>query len=183
MMSASNESKVNKPSHRSTESDDGDSTDEYAHILSVDTPAPAKNIGSKLCMLELQVCKKNLAFELDTGSSVTIVNEKMWKQHFGGTELCPSSVQLYSYTDDPIFVLGSLPVEVCHAFARLYFWWPKLDDEIASIACDHCAELRNFSRYAAHAGLAAFFAFQQRPVSGEMRDMGATWGRKSGSEY
>jgi hypothetical protein len=40
-----------------------------------------------------------------------------------------------------------------------------------------------FSRYAAHAGLAAFFAFQQRPVSGEMRDMGATWGRKSGSEY
>jgi hypothetical protein len=67
----------------------------------------------------------------------------MWKQHFGGTELCPSSVQLYSYTDDPIFVLGSLPVEVCHAFARLYFWWPKLDDEIASIACDRCAELRN----------------------------------------
>ncbi|ELT90829.1 hypothetical protein CAPTEDRAFT_185400 [Capitella teleta] len=34
--------------------------------------------------------------------------------------------------------------------------------------------------YAAHAG---FFAFQQRPVYGEMRDMGATWGRKSGSEY
>jgi hypothetical protein len=30
-----------------------------------------------------------------------------------------------------------------NAFACLYFWWPKFDEEIASIACDRCAELRH----------------------------------------
>ncbi|ELT94097.1 hypothetical protein CAPTEDRAFT_214071 [Capitella teleta] len=54
---------------------------------------------------------------------------------------------------------------------------------LASIHSDGEQEFIHSILYAAHAGLAAFFAFQQRPVSGEMRDMGATWGRKSGSEY
>ncbi|ELU00832.1 hypothetical protein CAPTEDRAFT_194665 [Capitella teleta] len=63
-------------------------------------------------------------------------------------------------------------------------WLCRAALNVASYVYAACVKtLFGFSRFAAHAGLAAFFAFQQRPVSGEMRDMGATWGRKSGSEY
>ena len=54
----------------------------------------------------------SLCMELDTGASVSIVSETQYKQWWPGRSLDPSQIQLQTYSQEPLAVVGSLNVSV-----------------------------------------------------------------------
>ena len=84
-----------------------DVNDEYNiyHVQSKD---------SGRCQIYLDVDGEKVLFEVDTGSATTLISEKFYKELFPRRALKPSSVRLFSYSDDPIPVLGSMCVTVTH---------------------------------------------------------------------
>jgi hypothetical protein len=55
-----------------------------------------------------------LDFEIDTGSSVTVLSEQIYKQHFSQLALKPSAIILQSYNGGQLTVLGVLTVQVTY---------------------------------------------------------------------
>ena len=47
-----------------------------------------------------------LTFEVDTGAAVTLISEETYWKHFLSKSLQKTSVQLKTYTDDQVYVLG-----------------------------------------------------------------------------
>ena len=52
--------------------------------------------------------------ELDTGASLSIISEKVYKTLPSAPKLQPTSAQLRTYTGESIKVLGCISVKVCH---------------------------------------------------------------------
>ena len=50
--------------------------------------------------------------ELDTGASVSVMSESIWKEKFSQNKLQPSSVQLKIYSGENLNVMGQLQVNV-----------------------------------------------------------------------
>ena len=55
-----------------------------------------------------------LTMELDTGASLSIISEKVYKTLPSAPKLQPTSAQLRTYTGESIKVLGYISVKVCH---------------------------------------------------------------------
>ena len=55
-----------------------------------------------------------LSMELDTGVSLSIISETVYKNLPSVPKLEPTSASLTTYTGEPIKVLGSTTVKVCH---------------------------------------------------------------------
>lgn len=63
-------------------------------------------------MLNLTVEDRLLQMELDTGASVSIILEKVWKEIFHTPELRTSEIKLKTYTGQGLKVLGEWRVQV-----------------------------------------------------------------------
>ena len=61
-------------------------------------------------MIEMVIDGKPLSMELDTGASVSIISEDVWKGKFRNRPLDPSAVRLKTYTGQRIKVLGQRTV-------------------------------------------------------------------------
>ena len=55
-----------------------------------------------------------LTFEVDTGAAVTLISEETYRQNFPGKPLQKSSLQLRTYTNNPVQVLGKITVDVSY---------------------------------------------------------------------
>ena len=62
----------------------------------------------------LKVNGKPLKMEVDTGAAVTLISQATWKSMFPSTVLQKSTLNLHTYTAEPISVLGQLNVKVKH---------------------------------------------------------------------
>ena len=64
----------------------------------------------------LNVNKKQLTMEIDTGASVSVISEKVFRERLKGskTSLKETSVSLHTYTGDEINILGQCDVHVKH---------------------------------------------------------------------
>ena len=62
--------------------------------------------------VDLEINKKKLTMEIDTGAAVSIISEKTRKKIFPNAVLSKSSVLLKTYTGEPMPVLGEMNVEV-----------------------------------------------------------------------
>lgn len=60
----------------------------------------------------LEIDGKALEMELDTGASVSLVSQRIWKKKFPGVSLDPSEVQLRTYSGEGLPVLGQKTVKV-----------------------------------------------------------------------
>ena len=54
----------------------------------------------------------SLVMEVDTSAAVSLLSEDTLKSKFPGARLQPATVQLKTYTGEPLEVMGELPVEV-----------------------------------------------------------------------
>lgn len=72
-----------------------------------------KPVSSKAgFQVELQVDQKPLVMELDTGASVSLVSEQMWKKMFSREPLELSDIRLSTYSGKGLSVLGQKTVHV-----------------------------------------------------------------------
>ena len=65
-------------------------------------------------VVEPLVSGVTLKMELDTGASVSLVSEKVWKETFLGQELSKSDVLLRTYTGERLHVLGQMQTRVTY---------------------------------------------------------------------
>ena len=63
-------------------------------------------------MLDLSIEGRILSMELDTGASMSIVSEKIWKEILKSPTLSPSRIRLKTYTGQRLVVLGQRSVSV-----------------------------------------------------------------------
>ena len=64
--------------------------------------------------VELMVNEKPVTFEVDTGATVTILSQEVYRHLFPNLKLDPSSMLLKSYTGDQVKVLGEVQVAVSY---------------------------------------------------------------------
>ena len=62
--------------------------------------------------MEIAVNKIPLVMEVNTGAAVSLLSEDTLKSKFPEARLKPTTVQLKTYTGEPLEVLGELSVEV-----------------------------------------------------------------------
>lgn len=65
-------------------------------------------------LLEPVVNGVALQMELDTGASVSLISEKIWKETFPESELVKSDVLLKTYTGEKLHVLGEMQAQVVY---------------------------------------------------------------------
>ena len=70
------------------------------------------NPSSHPITVELQVNKKNLLIEVDTGAFVSVISMNIYKKLFPNTSLNASTLHLKTYTGEPMPVAGEIDVEV-----------------------------------------------------------------------
>ena len=70
------------------------------------TPKPA-------IILPMEINRVSVPMELDTGASLTILSEDMWKEKFPDTELKPITVRLKTYTGEELKVISQAQVDIC----------------------------------------------------------------------
>ncbi|XP_062539261.1 uncharacterized protein K02A2.6-like [Armigeres subalbatus] len=63
-------------------------------------------------LLDLTINHKELTFEVDTGSPVSLINVRDKRQYFYDLEILPTTTRLVSYCDNDIGVLGKIMVKV-----------------------------------------------------------------------
>ena len=71
-------------------------------------------VGKNAFKVSLCVNEKNIEFEIDTGSGLTIIFENMHKELFNKAVLLQTNVLLKTYSGEHLQVLGRLPVEIKH---------------------------------------------------------------------
>jgi len=64
--------------------------------------------------VELIVEGNLLVFEVDTGAAVTLISEQTYKEHCHNKPLQASPLQLKTYTEERLQVLGQLTVDVSY---------------------------------------------------------------------
>ena len=64
--------------------------------------------------VDLSVEGKMLTFEVDTGAAVTFISEAAYHKYFASHPLQESSVQLKTYTEERVLVLGEIAVQVSY---------------------------------------------------------------------
>ena len=72
----------------------------------------ANHKSVKPIMVEVQINGRPVEMELDTGSAVTILNERTWKETLGRPKLQKSNNQLKSYSGHQIAILGEVKAKV-----------------------------------------------------------------------
>ncbi len=70
--------------------------------------------GMKPIRVNLLVDNKDLVMEVDTGASLSIVSEQIFKVLWPNKQLSPSEVNLRTYTGELVTTLGQFNVEVVH---------------------------------------------------------------------
>ena len=71
-----------------------------------------KGDGENSIFLEPTVNGKPVKMELDTGTAVSLVSEKVWNNLWPESELKKCNILLKTYTDERLHVLGQLQVKV-----------------------------------------------------------------------
>ena len=61
-----------------------------------------------------QINGTTLCMELDTGASVSLVSERVWREKLNAVPLKPSSLRLRTYTGEPLELLGQAQVHVVY---------------------------------------------------------------------
>ena len=74
----------------------------------------AEDTSESAIMLEPEVDGVTLPVELDTGASVSLISQKVWKEYLPKAELQKSDILLKTYTGEKLHVLGELQVLVKH---------------------------------------------------------------------
>ena len=72
----------------------------------------AEGAAESAIMLEPEVDDVTLPMELDTGASVSLISQKVWKEYLPKAELQKSDTLLKTYTGEKLHVLGELQVLV-----------------------------------------------------------------------
>ena len=100
--------RVNDNALASIPDNDLSSSDEEYHLhrLGVCSSTPI--------YMQMQVNKKELEMEVDSGAAVSIISDGVRKSLFPDLRLRNSSVVLKTYTGEPMEVVGNLHVDVCY---------------------------------------------------------------------
>jgi len=69
-------------------------------------------VDNKPFSVQITVNNECVEFEVDTGSALTLINDSLWKA-LGSPSLKPTSVQLRSYTGQPLLVKGTCELSAC----------------------------------------------------------------------
>ena len=83
----------------------GSSDDWGTYIVRGATPQPP-------ILINMEVCGKQVNFELDTGTTVTIMSEDAFRSLFPHLHLKPTNLELKTYTGQSMDILGEASVQV-----------------------------------------------------------------------
>ena len=76
-------------------------------VLSGDAPQPP-------ILVTMSLCNTPVTFEVDTGAAVTVMSGESFHQLLPGHPLHPSSVELKTYTGEPMKVVGETRVDISY---------------------------------------------------------------------
>ena len=71
-----------------------------------------KEVSPKPIVVSINVEGKEIPMEVDTGAGVSIIPFSTWRSHFPDLRLQSSAIQLKTYTDEKLSVLGQHDVTV-----------------------------------------------------------------------
>ena len=63
-------------------------------------------------IVPMEMNDTSIPIELDTGAGLSVISEKVWKEHFPDAKINPSPVHLRTYTGEKLNVVGQTQVEV-----------------------------------------------------------------------
>ena len=82
-----------------------------------------KVVGSKAPLsVNVEVEKKYIEFEVDTGSGITVISEYTFRTYFGSYELNNTAIVVKTYSNQRLNMLGKFSVNVKYEGKT----WPKL---------------------------------------------------------
>ena len=73
-----------------------------------------KGVSPKLIVVSINVEGKEIPMEVDTGAGVSSIPFSTWRLHFPDLPLQSSAIQLKTYTNEKLSVLGQHDVTVRH---------------------------------------------------------------------
>lgn len=83
--------------------------------------------SNRAIQIHLKVDERPLSMELDTGASVSVVSEQVWKTSFSNKPLNTSPVLLKTYSGQTLKVVGERQVDVTYE-GVVKRWWLKEKD-------------------------------------------------------
>ena len=111
---ASDATKGNAPTQRSSSQrpsvqylNKQEEQDDEFQIFKIGQTAPEPSI-----IIPLEINGVPVPMELDTGASLTVISETLWKEKFPTSTLEPSNIRLKTYTGEELKVLGQATVAI-----------------------------------------------------------------------
>lgn len=109
---SSSKSKTKKKSVKSLEIQSDSDSDAESQSFPLSNVKMVNCEGDKEIIIPILLQNKNFDLELDTGSAVSLISKKTYDEHFSNMKLQPCSLQLCTYTEGEVKVLGQIEVDV-----------------------------------------------------------------------